>query len=108
MNLDSLFSILAQVSISPPDPWSDKFLGLDGPQRFSLLIVGIGCLTGVIVTLACIISSVVSKAHQRRIEAELKREMLDRGMSAEEVARVIEATAPDEMASNLKAIYGRK
>ncbi len=83
-------------------------MGLEADQRFSLLIVGIGCLTGVIVTLACLISSVVSKGHQRRIEAELKREMLDRGMSAAEVAQVIEATAADETVGQLKAIYGRK
>jgi len=108
MNINPLFSLLCQVSITPPDPWTNKFMGLEAEQRFALLIVGIGCLTGVIVTLACLISSVVSKAHQRRIEAELKREMLDRGMLAEEVARVIEATAPDESVGQLKAIYGRK
>jgi hypothetical protein len=38
-------------------------------------------------------------AHRRRTEADLKREMLDRGMSVDEIVKVIEAAAPPEDAA---------
>ena len=100
--------LLAQVSESVPDEWSDYLFGFDPEQRFALIIVALGCLTGVVITLACIASAAISKVHQRRIETELKREMLDRGMSADEVARVIEASVPDETTKHINALFGRK
>jgi hypothetical protein len=36
---------------------------------------------------------VANSIHRRRTEADLKRELLDRGMSAEEIATVIAATS---------------
>ena len=109
MNFHSTIAgLLAQVSESVPDPWADTFFGLDTNERFPLLIVAIGCITGVIITLACIISSALATAHQRRLEIELKREMLDRGMSADEVAKVIETTVPDQTTNYLNAMFGRR
>lgn len=109
MNFNSAMSgLLAQFSEPVPDPWTDAFFGLDANERFPLLIVAIGCVTGVIITLACIISSAISNAHQRRLEIELKREMLDRGMSADEVAKVIEASIPDEATKQINAMFGRR
>jgi hypothetical protein len=109
MNFHSTLSgLLAQVSESVPDPWADTFFGLNASERFPLLIVAIGCITGVIITLACIISSALATAHQRRLEIELKREMLDRGMSADEVAKVIETTVPDQTTNYLNAMFGRR
>jgi hypothetical protein len=104
----AITGLLAQVSQSVPDPWAEQLLGFDPEQRFALIIVALGCVTGVVITLACIVSAGFSKAHQRRIETELKREMLDRGMSAEEVARVIEASVPDETTKHINALFGRK
>jgi hypothetical protein len=98
----------AQVSESVPDPWAESFLGFGSEQRFVLVIVALGCITGVIITLACLISSAISSVHQRRLEIELKREMLDRGMSADEVAKVIETTVPDQTTNYLNAMFGRK
>ena len=34
------------------------------------------------------------KAHQARIEADLKREMIQKGMPAEEIERIIKAAGP--------------
>jgi hypothetical protein len=34
--------------------------------------------------------------------------MLDRGMSADEVARVIETTVPDQTTNYLNAVFGRR
>ena len=102
----ALTGLLAQMSESAPDQWADTFLGLDPEQRFALLIVALGCATGLIITLVCVISSAISQAHQRRLETEFKREMLDRGMSADEVAKVINASAPEEPASYLGWLFG--
>jgi hypothetical protein len=109
MNPTSAISgLLAQVYESVPDPWAEQLFGFDPEQRFALIILVLGCITGVIVTLACIISSAMSHAHKRRLETELKREMLDRGMSADEVARVIEASVPDDATKRINAFFGRK
>ena len=78
------------------DPWADFFFGLDDEKRFVLMIVAIGCATGIIISLVAIISGVVTSMHRIRREGELKRDMLDRGMPAEEIARVIESTPPTD------------
>jgi hypothetical protein len=109
MNSNSaLTGLLSQMSESLPDPWAESFLGFGSEQRFVVIIVALGCATGLIITLVCVISSAISSAHQRRLEIELKREMLDRGMSADEVAKVIETTVPDQTTNYLNALFGRK
>jgi hypothetical protein len=81
------------------DPWADEFFGLDANQRFVLILTLIGCVTGMVIALAGIVVSVVNSTHRRRVEADLKREMLDRGMSADEVVKVIESVSPPEDAT---------
>ncbi len=76
--------------------WSSSF---EPDQRFVVLIVGIGCVTGIILGLAGILSGTVGSVHRRRIEADMKREMVERGMSADEIAKVIEAASPPEDAT---------
>jgi len=76
------------------DAWSDALFGLDENQRFVVVLTALGCVTGVIITIISIAYCWIDGANKRRIEMELKREMLDRGMSAEEIAKVIQAT-PD-------------
>ena len=85
------------------DYWSEQFFGLESDERFVLLLVGIGCLTGVIIISTAIVGTVVALVHQRRTEVELKREiadmkrdMLDQGLSAEDIEKVIEAMPPPE------------
>jgi hypothetical protein len=65
---------------------------LDGDQKFVLAIILIACLTGVLGLLAAILPSLWYYLRHAQIEADLKRDMLDRGMSAEEIEQVIEAT----------------
>lgn len=99
--------LLAQEEFAgAPDPWAEQLFGLDPSMRFSLLVVAIGCLTGLIITVVCVVSAAMSQAQQRRIETELKREMLDRGMSADEVAKVIKASAAEEPTSYLGWLCG--
>ena len=68
-------------------------------QWFVIAMVVIGCGTGVLISLAGITASVVNSVHRRRIEESLKQDMLDRGMSAEEIVKVIESAAPPEDAT---------
>ncbi len=51
---------------------------------------------------------VVSSIHRRRAETELKRELLDRGMNADEIARVVESTQPTDFLERWAASYGKK
>jgi hypothetical protein len=81
------------------DWWTNTFGELDSGRRFSLIVVVVGCATGVLCTLLGCISSTINSIHHRRVEADMKREMIDRGMSADEIAKVIEAAMPPEDAT---------
>lgn len=87
------------LAASSSERWADTFFGLDANQRFVALLTLIGCVTGVIISVAGILYSALDAAHRRRTEANLKREMLDRGMSVDEVVKVIEAVSPPEDAA---------
>ena len=96
--------ILAQAT----DPWAETFFGLDADKRFVLMIIAIGCATGVICTVVGCASGVASSIHRRRAETDLKRELLDRGMNADEIARVVESTQPTDFLERWAASCGRK
>ena len=51
--------LLAQNS-QPRDEWTTTFFGLDPDNRFTLLIVAIGCATGVLCTLVVFASSTIN------------------------------------------------
>ncbi|MCA9238339.1 MAG: hypothetical protein KDA44_22860 [Planctomycetales bacterium] len=88
-------ALLAQEAADLPTTggWFD---GIDADQKFVLTIIALGCLTVILITVGGVVAGVWSSAHRRRMEVDLKREMLDRGMTAEEVAKVIEAVPPPE------------
>jgi hypothetical protein len=89
--------------------WSSAFEGIDADKRFVLLIVGIGCGTGIILGTLGILSGAISSVHRRRAEMELKRDMIDRGMSADEIAKIIEsATPPEDATQRLIASWAKK
>ena len=91
--------LLAQGLWEHDDPWTRTFFGLGQGQRFVIIIVVIGCATAMILGTLGIIISAINSVHRRRAEMELKREMIDRGMSADEIAKVIESAAPPEDAT---------
>jgi hypothetical protein len=95
MNSITFPFLLADLSAE----WAEWSSGFEPEQRFVLLIVGIGCVTGIILGLAGILSGTMSSVHRRRIEADMKRDMLERGMSADEIAKIIEAASPPEDAT---------
>jgi len=71
-------------------------------QRFVLLLAIIGCATAVGISAMCVLAGTVRGVRQTKLNAGLKREMIERGMSAEEIARVIEAAPPDSAVTNKK------
>jgi hypothetical protein len=79
---------------------ADLVSGLDAGQRTGILIVAISCGTAVILGLAGIILSGVNSIHRRRTEVDFKRELVERGMSADEIATVIESAPPLENATD--------
>ena len=78
------------------DPWAETLFGLDPEKRFVLLIIAIGCGTGIILGTFAIASNVISAIHRRRAEEGFKRELLDRGLSTEEIVAMIESASPPE------------
>jgi hypothetical protein len=94
MNMLTLFQlplVLAETATNVVDPWADKFFGLDAEQRFALMIIGIGCATGILIGLPSVVLNLVGNIQRHRLNIEFKREMLDRGMSADEISKVIES-----------------
>jgi hypothetical protein len=100
MNVLLLAQGLAQRS-------TEMFFGLDPDQRFVMLIIAFGCLTGIIISAVAIIGGIVETMHRRRTETDLKREMLDRGMSADEIARVVESAQPKDFLERWAAGQGK-
>ena len=85
--------VLAQM-YAAEDRWANDFLGFDAEQRFIVVMTVVGCITGIIIVLALAntVSGIVRGVHARHNDARLKRDMLDRGMTAEDIVKVIEAT----------------
>lgn len=79
---------------------SELLQGFDPNQRFVLVLVVFGCALTLVISLAGITAGVLNAVHRRRIEEGLKRDMLDRGMSAEEIVKVVEAASPPEDAAS--------
>ncbi|MGD9633184.1 MAG: hypothetical protein AB7U97_07895, partial [Pirellulales bacterium] len=53
-------------------------------------------VTGVVCTVVGCVSGAVSSIHRRKLDHELKQDLLDRGMNAEEVSQVVEASTPKD------------
>jgi hypothetical protein len=99
----------ALVAFQDSGFWSGALDGIEADHRFVLLILGIGCGTGIILGTLGIISGAITSVVRRRAEMDLKRDMIDRGMSAEEIAKVIEsATPPEDATQRLIASWARK
>jgi hypothetical protein len=83
---------------------SGWFSDMDTTYRFVITLAIIVCLTIIMISIFALVTTLFSSLHRERAQAELKREMLDRGLSAEEIAQVIESRTPesflDRWASN--------
>ncbi len=78
------------------DWWTSAFSNLEPKERFALIVVVIGCATGVVCTVVTFAASTINSMHRRRVEADMKRDMIERGMSADEITKIIEAAMPPE------------
>lgn len=101
-------ALIAQATTGSADRWADLLFGLDQTQRFVFLLVAFGCVTGVLCTLIGSVAGTASSIHRHRLDAELKRDMLDRGMNADEIARVIESRPPEHFLDRWANSGGRK
>jgi hypothetical protein len=75
-------------------------------QRFVLMIVAIAVGAGLVIALTGIIAGTISALHARNLQAEMKRDMLDRGMSADEIAKVLQA--PEDAVSRAIGSWCKK
>ncbi|MEM6799470.1 MAG: hypothetical protein AAF589_08140 [Planctomycetota bacterium] len=98
--------LLAQESSVPA--LSTAAEGLSQEQWFVLMLVGMGCVTVAILALAGIFAGITTTIHRRSSETELKRDMLDRGMSAAEIAQVVEATPPTDFLQRLASRHAKR
>jgi hypothetical protein len=64
-----------------------RIVSMPAPFNMIVMVVFIGAAAGVITT----ISAEIRKYFCRREELEFKRELVDRGMSADEIERVVNA-----------------
>src|SRR5262245_43507716 len=60
-----------------------------------------------VIAVGCTMAVQRRKAHQAEIEAALKRDMLDRGMSADEIVKVLNASATSSEATLKKYMLDR-
>ena len=81
--------------------------GLEPDERAALAFVVVGCTTGIVITTVVTMTSMIARVHRHRVEAELKRDMLDRGLTADEIATVISATAaPTDVSGKVVQNFG--
>jgi hypothetical protein len=66
---------------------NDLVARLSPNDAIPLLAIILTAIVGVI----AIISSLIYRIHKNRLEVSLKRELLDRGMSADEIATIVNA-----------------
>lgn len=81
--MPEIFSLLAQAGV-PSQTWLDRFNSND---LVAVVAMGVGLLV-VVLSLGL---TYFDKVHRRNKEAELKLEMLERGMSVDEIERVLAA-----------------
>jgi hypothetical protein len=56
----------------------------------------VAILTGLIIAVTAILAGTWRKNRQTELESAMKQDMLNRGMSAQDIERIIKATKPEE------------
>jgi hypothetical protein len=90
---------MAQAAAAQAGGWSDFLNAVEPGKRFELSIVAMAFAMGFLLGLVGIVSNVIGSIHRRRAEMDLKREMIERGMTADDITKIIEAAAPPEDAT---------
>ena len=94
--------------IAQSDPWKDVFFGLESEEyRIAVIVVAIGCSTLLLLVLGCVLMNIWGSVRQKQIDSELKQDMLDRGMTAEQIEQVIKAQ-PKEGIDHWLEVWAKK
>jgi hypothetical protein len=95
------FQVLAQVQ-------SGWFADMDPTNRFVITLIVIVGVVIALISIVAIVCAMAGTMHRERTEAELKREMLDRGLTAGEIAQVIESRTPENFLDRWASNRGKK
>ena len=76
------------MQVEPTNIWMWSAT-LTQDEREMIIFFGSGAL----VLIAWMVTSMVQKIHRARMEDSLKRELVERGMSAQEIIEIIEASS---------------
>jgi hypothetical protein len=76
---------------SPPTNLWEFLMNFDAGERFPLVIVMITFGTIALVFTVAIIAFAIRSMYKHRLDDALKRELVDRGMSVEEIERIVAA-----------------
>jgi hypothetical protein len=79
-------------------------ISIQTPFNMIVLVVLFGSVAGVLTGIA----TQIRKYGCHRQDIDFKRELLDRGMSADEIARVVESSQPKDFLDRWAASCGRK
>jgi hypothetical protein len=81
---------------------------LDGEMIGFLAVVVIGGFIGTVLGIVGLVTSTVNSIQRHRAELNFKREMVERGMSADDIARVITAASPETAPERCGQTKGRQ
>lgn len=85
------------------------FDGFEPNDRFALTIIALACVTAVAIICVIGVFHLVETLRKSNAEMDLKRDMIDRGMTAEEIKQVIEAAPmPEDGFGRMMAAWGSK
>jgi hypothetical protein len=80
------------MNSTPSDFW-EWIVSLQSGERLALLIGGLFAVVFVVT----MVLGTIGKMYKNRLDATLKRDLLERGMSADEIATVIQAKSSKAM-----------
>jgi hypothetical protein len=66
---------------------------IDADERFALCVAAITVGLTALVVIIAVAAHTLSRIHRARLEHTFKRELLERGLTADEIAQIVEATA---------------
>ncbi len=72
---------------------SDLLSKVDGEELIALTAVALGISAAIIIAVTAIISSQIRRYRERVLTANLIHDLVDRGMSADEIERVVQVSA---------------
>ncbi|HEY2416042.1 MAG TPA: hypothetical protein VGI40_27620 [Pirellulaceae bacterium] len=80
--------LLAQASVDPGTSWSNR---IGTGEIIPIFVIG----APLVVVVLALAFSLINKLHRRNAEIAFKREMLDRGLSVDEIERMLAAKSND-------------